>query len=498
MIKKLTLFIGLFLLVQYAMAIRPTIQTSNFSYSNLECNKVLLTWVNGNGSSRIIIAREGAVPSFTPVDGEVYIANTNFGSSIEYPNVGDGNFIVYNAVGANISSAVTGLKQGVTYYFTIYEHDNNGNNTQYQTNNAPSTSITTHSVTLSMTTLSLDSCEKSNRFVINNMSSSTIPGLTYLFKYGNDTTSKLVDTITVKGFGFKTIMLSSVSNLSGCSASISKLVKIFPKKMVTLDFSNLTDSIQFFDGNYFEVRTKSILAPFPMGVMYNWHTGDSLNQTFPFLRKNYSIDGKFRVMLVLNATSYTKNTGCFDTLYFNLEVLHNPRQSLSINNDIQYLSENSFYFENFDATVINQKWFFGDGDSTQADSCTHRYLDTGKYIVSNYVETNFGYKGTRNYEIRVLADSLADDTTATKIIRIQNSQFKIYPNPNLGILQIDIQNPLQGDAIEIYDLNGKIIQIITNIKQNNSIDLSHLNAGIYNVQYKRLGQVVEYELILLR
>lgn len=497
MIKKFTLFIGLFLSVQYAMAIRPTIQTSNFSYSNLECNKSMLTWVNGNGPARIIIAREGAAPNFTPVDGEVYVANPNFGGSTEYPNVGDGNFIVYNAGGGAIITTVTGLKAGRTYYFTIYEHDNNGSNTQYQTNNAPSTSITTHSVTLSMTTLSLDSCEKSNRFVINNMSSSTIPGLTYLFKYGNDTTSKLVDTVSVKGFGFKTIILSPVTNLSGCSASISKLVKIFPKKMATLDFSPLSDSVQYFDGNYFEVKTNSVLAPFPMGAMYNWHTGDSLIQQFPTLRKTYLKDGKFRVMLVLNATSYTKNTGCFDTLYFNLEVLHNPRQSLSINNDIQYLSENSFTFKNKDLTVINQKWFFGDGDSAQSDSCIHVYSDTGKYIVSNYVETNFGYKGIRNYVVSVLADTIADDTTATKLIRIQNTQFKMYPNPSSGVLQIDIQNPLLGDAIEIYDLNGKIIQIITNIQVKNSIDLSSLNSGIYTVLFKRNGEILEYELIRL-
>ena len=116
-------------------ATRPTMHSSGLSYTNLNCDKVQLNWTQGNGNMRVIVAHEGSMPTYVPPDGETFSADPKFGGSIEYdaPNK---NFIVYNGTGTNFV-IVTSLLPGKTYYFVIYEHDNNGNATEYYTTGPP-------------------------------------------------------------------------------------------------------------------------------------------------------------------------------------------------------------------------------------------------------------------------------------------------------------------------------------------------------------------------
>ena len=58
--------------------------------------------------------------------------------------------------------------------------------------------------------------------------------------------------------------------------------------------------------------------------------------------------------------------------------------------------------------------------------------------------------------------------------------LKIYPNPTTGILKIE-NSGLRIENVTIYDVFGKI-QRIENWKMENTIDISHLSAGIYFVK----------------
>jgi len=56
----------------------------------------------------------------------------------------------------------------------------------------------------------------------------------------------------------------------------------------------------------------------------------------------------------------------------------------------------------------------------------------------------------------------------------------MYPNPTTGILKIE-SGELRTENIVIYDVFGKI-QRIEGWKTENTIDISHLSAGMYLVK----------------
>ncbi|MBX7203990.1 MAG: T9SS type A sorting domain-containing protein [Bacteroidia bacterium] len=95
---------------------QPTTLASNLNFSNLTSSSVKVSWANGNGSFRMLIIKEGAAVSKSPIDGNVYVANPVFGTG---DDLGLANFIVYNGVGNNVT--VTGLNSGSIYHFSLFE-----------------------------------------------------------------------------------------------------------------------------------------------------------------------------------------------------------------------------------------------------------------------------------------------------------------------------------------------------------------------------------------
>ena len=68
------------------------------------------------------------------------------------------------------------------------------------------------------------------------------------------------------------------------------------------------------------------------------------------------------------------------------------------------------------------------------------------------------------------------DTNATTVIENKIDAYKIYPNPVSDVIYID---GIEGEAT-IIDLNGKIVQIISEKKTN----LSALPSGVYFIEIK--------------
>ena len=95
----------------------PSTQASNFSASPLSSSSLSTSWVRGNGDSILIVAHENSAVNATPVSGTHYNASSTFGMGDE---LGTGNFVVYNGIGTSVN--VTGLNQGTTCYFALYEY----------------------------------------------------------------------------------------------------------------------------------------------------------------------------------------------------------------------------------------------------------------------------------------------------------------------------------------------------------------------------------------
>ncbi len=95
----------------------PDTQASGFNITAHTDNSLDISWTRGNGDRILVLAREGSAVNTDPSSGTNYTADAQFGNGDE---IGSGNFVVYNGTGTNVH--VTGLQQGQTYYFALYEY----------------------------------------------------------------------------------------------------------------------------------------------------------------------------------------------------------------------------------------------------------------------------------------------------------------------------------------------------------------------------------------
>ncbi|MCF6184701.1 MAG: lamin tail domain-containing protein, partial [Bacteroidales bacterium] len=110
----------------------PTTHASLLTFSGITATLMDLSWTNGDGLNRIVVACEGTPVSFVPTDNSTYTANSSFGSGTD---LGSGNYVVYN--GSGNSFTVTNLTPGTTYYFKIYEYGCQPGSEDYLTSGTP-------------------------------------------------------------------------------------------------------------------------------------------------------------------------------------------------------------------------------------------------------------------------------------------------------------------------------------------------------------------------
>ncbi len=96
----------------------PTSASTSLSFSNKTSTSVDLSWTNGNGSNRIVLAKVASAVNSTPIDETDYTANNIFGSGSQ---IGSGNYVVYSGTGNSMT--VTGLTNGQTYHFAVFEYN---------------------------------------------------------------------------------------------------------------------------------------------------------------------------------------------------------------------------------------------------------------------------------------------------------------------------------------------------------------------------------------
>ncbi|WKV12686.1 BspA family leucine-rich repeat surface protein [Marivirga harenae] len=96
----------------------PTSQASNISFSNVTTSEMEISWTNGNGTNRIVVARAGNAVSSNPTNLTTYSANPSFSDG---DGLGSGNFVVYKGNGNSFT--LTGLTDGTTYHLRVYEYN---------------------------------------------------------------------------------------------------------------------------------------------------------------------------------------------------------------------------------------------------------------------------------------------------------------------------------------------------------------------------------------
>ena len=66
-----------------------------------------------------------------------------------------------------------------------------------------------------------------------------------------------------------------------------------------------------------------------------------------------------------------------------------------------------------------------------------------------------------------------------------SNAFSVYPNPSNGNLTIKTNLPIEKASITVSDLNGRIVhQLNADVLENQSLDLSELQSGMYILTIK--------------
>jgi autotransporter-associated beta strand protein len=110
----------------------PTMHASNLVFKAVTNVQMKVCWDKGNGTNRIVVAKQGTAVSNDPVDGSNYTDNAAFGSG---HTVGAGEFVIYN--GTETSVVMTALSPGTTYYFKVFEYNGTSYGVNYYTTDTP-------------------------------------------------------------------------------------------------------------------------------------------------------------------------------------------------------------------------------------------------------------------------------------------------------------------------------------------------------------------------
>jgi hypothetical protein len=126
-------------------------------------------------------------------------------------------------------------------------------------------------------------------------------------------------------------------------------------------------------------------------------------------------------------------------------------------------------------------WSVYDAGSTGANICDDRYLysnATGTVIVTATIKDGLGIDRnyTQNFTIEVKPLGINEPASAL-------SKIKIYPNPVIEELSIE-NDEFNVKSIEVFDERGNIVCLHSFhiLSANHTVDVSHLNSGIYFVR----------------
>jgi gliding motility-associated-like protein len=199
------------------------------------------------------------------------------------------------------------------------------------------------------------------------------------------------------------------------------------------DFT-IADTSQCLLGNEFHFYDSSYAVDGSM--TYEWDFGDSTASFNQKPTKSYAIADTFPVTLTV-----TSSYGCESSVSKNVFVRPMPVAEIGVNDSIQCLNENSFSFLNPSASINPlglKTWYFGDANTSNADTATHHYISADSFEVLLIEETSFGCVDTATKAIVVHPSPVADFKIIDSIQCFNENSFQ-FTNfsslPKFGTLE---------------------------------------------------------------
>lgn len=398
------------------VVVAPTVAAASPVFSAIEGNKLTLRWDNGNGASRMVIAKAGSAVSAQPVNGNTYIADANFGSGTA---IGSNEFVVFNGNGN--TAALTNLVPGTAYHFAVYEYNGSGVNTKYLVNSY----LAANTSTLSAPTTGSTNANKSstaNSFTLN-WQSGNGGGRLVIVKEGSAVLSTPTDLSvypanSVFGNGAQTgVGEYVVYSGSGNSVTVTGLTANKTYYFSILEFNGSTGPVY----NTTQILSGNVSVGGTLPVTWLYFTGT---------------DNDGKVLLKWGTATELQSA------YFVVEKSINGNNFISID------------------TVIAA----GNSASDKHYSYTDHQPGNGhiQYRLKQVdVDKRFIYSAVVTLDMRGAVTA-----------------FSFYPNPATDAIKLVLPEGVQKSILKIYDLKGVLVQQ-QNVSVNTAINISQLSPGVY-------------------
>ncbi len=167
-------------------------------------------------------------------------------------------------------------------------------------------------------------------------------------------------------------------------------------------------------------------------------------------------------------------------------------------------------YVNYSQSVVNAIWYWGDGTSSSGLFPSHAYDSAGVYAIcvtaynscgdsTTYCNSDSIYRLSNHANSNSLMTNvnvISNTQTGINKLSITNNQIKVYPNPSNGAFVVEPTTNTQ-QTITLYDINGNSV-FSQSINGKTTIDVSNLNASIYNLSILSEGGIVNKRVVIVK
>ncbi|MBD98446.1 MAG: hypothetical protein CMO34_01270 [Verrucomicrobia bacterium] len=318
--------------------------------------------------------------------------------------------------------------------------------------------------------------------------------LEYSFGDGNSS-SESNPVYIFKNSGTYQVCQTVFNERNNCQKTQCKSIAVTvpPKCLAGFEYSIKEDTVRFAN-----------TASFYEKVFYDF--GDGKVDSIENPQHVYDKNGLY----VVRQTVFGKDGNCVnvfhDTIEISVQRLCQAKYQIALDTS----KRGTLYLINTSTkrNSHNYLWNFGDGETSNGRTPTHKYENFGLYNICLYIsdddlgcmssyceevglDSNGYLLKNKGFLLRVLDGSFVGlDEESDK-----EKHMNIYPNPTKNSIQIESNMLINSMAYELLDVNGKIKAEGLVNEANNTIELSHIQPGMYFIRLWNSNQFVVKRII---
>jgi PKD repeat protein len=287
----------------------------------------------------------------------------------------------------------------------------------------------------------------SSTLTINPTNNSTGLSNTYLWSFGDGTTSTSVNpSKTYSSAGTYIIKLVATNN-HGCKDSVQQTITISTAPIANFSINN---NSQCAVNNVFSFNNSSTGA-----ISYLWDFADGTTSILSNPNKAYITPGLYNVKLIA-----TNSNGCKDSITKTVSVLEKPTANFTLPNNS--ICSNSLTISPT-GTLNSYTWYFGDGTTSSLINPTKTYLTAGNYTIKLIAVNSNGCKDSIEQSISIATNPIAN--------------FTVNSSSQCAVNNVFAFTNLSTNANSYFwDFSDGITSILSNPSK------AFLNSGTYNVK----------------